>query len=60
MVPRKPLAPNNRSGKRLSEFLVSEAIHVKAVKAKEKASVFHYARAGRQNSEGFGGGYRVY
>jgi hypothetical protein len=60
MVPRKPLAPNNRSASKLmQEFLVSEATYIKYPKSKEKPSIFHYARAGRQNSQGFGGGNRI-
>jgi hypothetical protein len=39
--------------------LKSEAVDIKYPKSKEKASIFNYARAGRQNSEGFGGGNRI-
>ena len=57
MLERKPLAPNNR---RLnSSFSVSRAFNTKYPKNGERQSVFSYARAGRQNSEGFGGGNRV-
>ena len=60
MLDRKPLAPNNRSiGKLMSEFKVSEALHTRNYKSNEKASIVSHARAGRQNSEAFGGGYRV-
>jgi len=60
MIRRKPLAPNNRSiGKLMSEFKVSEATHTLGYKSKEKQSIFTYSGPGRQNSEGFGGGYRV-
>jgi hypothetical protein len=43
----------------MGEFKVSEALHTRGYKSNEKASIFSHARAGRQNSEGFGGGYRV-
>lgn len=56
---RRPLAPNNRQGKLLSEFLLSEAVSVQWPKSQEQASIKTYARPGRQNSEGFGGGNRV-
>lgn len=63
MIQRKPLAPNNRNGSMRSAFLASlesEAIPAPLFpKSKELPSIFAYARAGRQNSEGFGGGYRV-
>lgn len=62
MINRKPLAPNNRNGSMRAAFLASlesEAITIKYPKSNERTSIFHYARAGRQNSEGFGGGNRV-
>jgi hypothetical protein len=60
MLPRKPLRPNNRSLSTLKrEFKNSGALYVSYPKTKESSSIFHYARAGRQNSEGFGGGNRV-
>ena len=43
----------------MREFSVSGAFHIKYPKNGERQSVFAYARAGRQNSEGFGGGNRV-
>lgn len=61
MLNRKPVAPNNRNG-RMSEFLLSlesQAYSVKYPKANEKPSIPSWKQAGRQNSEGFGGGYRV-
>ena len=60
MLDRKPLAPNNRSiGKLMSEFAVSEASYIRPRRTRERLTAFAYARAGRQNSEGFGGGNRV-
>jgi hypothetical protein len=63
MLNRKPLAPNNRNGSMRAAFLSSlesEGISVKYPKTKnDKPSMQVYARAGRQNSEGFGGGNRV-
>lgn len=62
MMSRKRLAPNNRNGSMRAAFLESlqsEAAYIKYPKSNERQSIFHYARAGRQNSEGFGGGYRV-
>lgn len=60
MIARKPLAPNNRSiGKLMSEFLVSEATYLRPIKTNGRQTAFSYARTGRQNSEGFGGGNRV-
>jgi hypothetical protein len=60
MIPRKPLAPNNRlGGRNRSAFLASlesEAIPSGKVKSNERSVIFHYLRPGRQNSEGFGGG----
>lgn len=62
MLNRKPVAPNNRSGIMRAEFLSSlesQAISIKYPKSKEEPSIRLWARAGRQNSEGFGGGNRV-
>ena len=60
MLDRKPLAPNNRTANKLKrEFRTSGAFHTKYPKNGERQSIFTYARAGRQNSEGFGGGNRV-
>jgi len=63
MLDRKPLAPNNRiSDVMSSQFLASlesEAISVKYPKSKEEPSIVVHPQAGRQNGEGFGGGYRV-
>jgi hypothetical protein len=36
-----------------------KAAAIRYPKANEGAQTFSYARAGRQNSEGFGGGYRI-
>ena len=61
MLNRRPLAPNNRQGhmKQFMMSLGSEPAYINPEKAIERTSIFHYARAGRQNSEGFGGGNRV-
>ena len=60
MLNRKPLAPNNRTGDKLMrDFRGSAALYIKYPKNGERQSIFTYARAGRQNSEGFGGGNRV-
>jgi hypothetical protein len=62
MIKRKPLAPNNRQGSMKATFLASlesVASPVKHAKSKEEPSVKLWARRGRQNSEGFGGGNRV-
>jgi hypothetical protein len=60
MIPRKPLAPNNRTAKSLvREFRSSEALYVQYPKNNERASVFNYARRGRPGSEGAFGGGRV-
>lgn len=60
MVPRKPLTPNNRTPKSLMrEFQASGDLHVKFPKANEAPSIRIWARRGRQNSEGFGGGNRI-
>ena len=56
MIDRKPLAPNNRTPKGLMRELASGAFNVTATKSNNRTSIFHWARAGRQNSEGFGGG----
>jgi hypothetical protein len=54
MIPRKPLTPNNRKKVTLgSEFAIAKAYDKSPT---NKGSVFTWARAGRQNSEGFGGG----
>jgi hypothetical protein len=53
MIPRKALAPNNRRSVSLvSEFYIRN--YDKSPTNHQMA--FSYARAGRQNSEGFGGG----
>ena len=53
MIPRKALAPNNRK----SVSLVSEFYTKQYYKSPtNNQTAFSYARAGRQNSEGFGGG----
>jgi hypothetical protein len=58
MIPRKPLAPNNRKpDTRKKVFVSSVKLHDKS--PSNKASVFAWARAGRQTAEGFGGGYRI-
>lgn len=58
MMKRKLLAPNNRKKVSLgSEFTQSMTASDKS--PTNKQSVFAWARAGRQNSEGFGGGNRV-
>jgi hypothetical protein len=57
MLDRKPLAPNNRTANSLiQEFRSSEVLYIKYPKSKEKPSIRLWARQGRQNSEGFGGG----
>ena len=59
MLPRKPLAPNNRKPTaRRAEFTKSVKMQDKS--PSNKASVFAWARAGRQTAEGFGGGYRIH
>lgn len=52
MMQRQPLTINGR------RFAVNEfrAAAILYPKSNERQSVFAYARAGRQNSEGFGGG----
>lgn len=58
MLPRKLLAPNNRKKVSLgSEFTQSRNQFDRS--PTNKPSVFAWARAGRQNSEGFGGGNRI-
>ena len=53
MTPRKALTPNNRK----SVSLVSEFSGKKYDKSPtNRQTAFTWARAGRQNSEGFGGG----
>ena len=57
MLNRKPLAPNNRKPSSvLRAFRSSEALYVKYPKSKEEPSIRTWARRGRPNSEGFGGG----
>lgn len=52
MEQRRALTPNGR------KFAVKEfrAAAILYPKSNERQSAFAYARAGRQNSEGFGGG----
>lgn len=52
MEQRRALTPNGR------KFAVKEfrAAAILYPKSNERQSVFAYARTGRQNSEGFGGG----
>ena len=62
MIPRKPLAPNNRNGIMRGAFLSSlesVASSIKYPKSNEQPSIRLWARRGRPNSEGFGGGNRV-
>jgi hypothetical protein len=62
MISRKLVAPNNRNGVMRNAFLSSlesQVASAKFPKSNERASIFHYLRPGRQNSEGFGGGNRV-
>jgi hypothetical protein len=56
MIPRQPLRPNNRSITKL--FKKEVVVQQPASYAKDQTS-FSYARAGKQNSEGFGGGSRI-
>jgi hypothetical protein len=59
MVPRKPLAPNNRSIRSLMrEFGDSGAFH-QPVQSNEQPSIRTWARRGRPVASGFGGGNRV-
>jgi hypothetical protein len=59
MLRRKSLAPNN-SRKSLNQ-LFNRAIKTNRpfVKSQEAPSIPSYRGTGRQNSEGFGGGYRI-
>ena len=58
MIPRKPLAPNNRKKVTLgSEFAIAKAYDKSPT---NKGSVFTWARAGRQTASGFGGGRLIY
>lgn len=62
MLNRRPLAPNNRQGlmKQFLAELGSEPVYINPEKSIERTSIFHYARPGRQVSEGaFGGGNRI-
>jgi hypothetical protein len=60
MIERKPLTLNSRTPNTLvREFAASGAFHINYPKNGERQSIFAYARAGRQNSEGFGGGNRI-
>lgn len=63
MLNRKPVAPNNRNGIMRAEFLASlesQAFSIKYPKTKnDKPRTKSWPQAGRQNSEGFGGGNRV-
>ena len=59
MQKRRPLAPNNRQGRLLSEFLVSEAAAMQYPKSNEKSSIVTYAGPGRPMDGGVGGGNRV-
>lgn len=63
MLNRKPVAPNNRNGVMSTQFLESlksQATSVRYPKTKnDSPTIKAYPQAGRQNSEGFGGGYRV-
>lgn len=56
MIERKPLQPNNGAALKRTQEMAVGASFAKFPKGKEKSSIFHYARTGRQNSEGFGGG----
>lgn len=59
MIERKPLLINNGAAlKRTQEMSVGASL-ARFPKGKETASIYHWARAGRQNSEGFGGGRLV-
>ena len=58
MISRKYVKPNNRKAASVSkEFTRSVKLYDKS--PTNKGSVFAWARAGRQNSEGFGGGNRI-
>jgi hypothetical protein len=54
--PRKYLFPNNQNPMGLmAEFNKSKATHVNLTKSNQRPSIITHLRAGRQNSEGFGG-----
>jgi hypothetical protein len=53
MQKRKHLSPNNGGRKKA---MVAGVARAKFPKSNEKPSIYTWARAGRQNSEGFGGG----
>lgn len=55
MEKRLPFAINGRR----TAVRAFKAAAIRYPKANEGAQTFSYARAGRQNSEGFGGGYRI-
>jgi hypothetical protein len=55
MNKRLPFAINGRR----TAVRAFKAAAIRYPKANEGAQTFSYARAGRQNSEGFGGGYRI-
>jgi len=58
MLERKPLAPNNRKPPKLgTEFTRAVKLYDKS--PINKPSIRLWARSGRQNSEGFGGGNRI-
>lgn len=59
MIERKPLLPNNGAALSRSQEMAVGASFAKFPKGKETSSIYHWARAGRQNSEGFGGGRLV-
>jgi hypothetical protein len=56
MIERKPLLTNNGAALKRTQEMAIGVSFAKFPKGQEKASIYHYARAGRQNSEGFGGG----
>ena len=59
MLQRKPLTVNaNGAVKRTKAFNTARGLSMPKHQ-KDDASVFNYARSGKQNSEGFGGGNRV-
>jgi hypothetical protein len=57
MLPRKVLRPNNQNISKV--FSKTVKTYQPASFAKDQTT-FSYARAGRQNSEGFGGGNRIH
>lgn len=59
MLERKPLLPNNGATLSRSQEMAVGVSFAKFPKGKETPSIYHWARAGRQNSEGFGGGRLV-